>query len=160
MHGGARREARRLYPADKASRRETPRRRRERRRGERERGRDRPETRRTPEVPCAVRFAAASGAEPSKPNRVAQDCDPKAYMYTPSGCMDARIGRVRRRAPLRGNEPHTDRQARSNSDKQTRPRGGCTSRRWPAREPRRTRRAGSRGAFPRAGQAPSPRRRS
>ena len=34
-----------------------------------------------------------SGAEPSKTRRVAQDCDPKAYMYTPSGCKDALIGR-------------------------------------------------------------------
>ena len=33
-----------------------------------------------------------SGAEPSKTRRVAQDCDPTAYMYTPSGCKDARIG--------------------------------------------------------------------
>ena len=31
-------------------------------------------------------------AEPSKTRRVAQDCDPTAYMYTPSGCKDARIG--------------------------------------------------------------------
>ena len=32
-----------------------------------------------------------SRAEPLKTRRVAQDCDPKAYMYTPSGRKDARI---------------------------------------------------------------------
>ena len=32
-------------------------------------------------------------AEPTKTRRVAQDCDPKAYMYTPSGRKDAVIGR-------------------------------------------------------------------
>jgi len=37
-----------------------------------------------------------SGAEPSKTRRVAQDCDPKAYMYTPSGRKDALIGRFSR----------------------------------------------------------------
>ena len=35
-------------------------------------------------------------AEPSKTRRVAQDCDPKAYMYTPSGRKDALIGRFSR----------------------------------------------------------------
>ena len=33
-----------------------------------------------------------SRAKPSKTRRVAQDCDPMAYMYTPSGCKDALIG--------------------------------------------------------------------
>ena len=37
-----------------------------------------------------------SGAEPSKTRRVAQDCDPTAYMYTPSGRKDALIGRFSR----------------------------------------------------------------
>ena len=37
-----------------------------------------------------------SGAEPSKTRRVAQDCDPKTYMYTSSGCKDALIGRFSR----------------------------------------------------------------
>ena len=37
-----------------------------------------------------------SGAEPSKTSRVAQDCDPTAYMYTPSGRKDALIGRFSR----------------------------------------------------------------
>jgi len=37
-----------------------------------------------------------SGAEPSKTRRVAQDCDPTAYMYTPSGRKDALIGRLSR----------------------------------------------------------------
>ena len=37
-----------------------------------------------------------SGAEPSKTRRVAQDCDPKAYMYTSSGRKDALIGRFSR----------------------------------------------------------------
>ena len=37
-----------------------------------------------------------SGAEPSKTRRVAQDCGPKAYMYTPSGRKDAVIGRLSR----------------------------------------------------------------
>ena len=45
-----------------------------------------------PRVHCAACFAADSGAEPTKMRRVAQDCDPTAYMYTPSGCKDARIG--------------------------------------------------------------------
>ena len=40
-----------------------------------------------------------SGAEPSKTRRVAQDCDPKAYMYTPSGRKDARIGHFSRYPP-------------------------------------------------------------
>ena len=35
-------------------------------------------------------------AEPSKTRRVAQDCDPTAYMYTPSGRKDALIGRFSR----------------------------------------------------------------
>ena len=33
-----------------------------------------------------------SGAEPAKMRRVAQDCDPKTYMYMSSGRKDARIG--------------------------------------------------------------------
>ena len=33
-----------------------------------------------------------SGAEPAKMRRVAQDSTPTAYMYTPSGSKDARIG--------------------------------------------------------------------
>ena len=37
-----------------------------------------------------------SGAEPSKTRRVAQDCDPTAYMYTPSGRKDALIDRLSR----------------------------------------------------------------
>ena len=37
-----------------------------------------------------------SRAEPLKTRRVAQDCDPKAYMYTPSGRKDALIGRFSR----------------------------------------------------------------
>ena len=50
-------------------------------------------TRRTrPEVPSAVTVGAASGAEPAKMRRVAQDCDPKTYMYMSSGRKDARIG--------------------------------------------------------------------
>ena len=54
-------------------------------------------TRRTrPEVPSAVTVGAASGAEPSKTSRVAQDCDPKTYMYMSSGRKDALIGRLSR----------------------------------------------------------------
>ena len=50
-------------------------------------------TRRTrPEVPRAALFWAVSRAEPTKIRRVAQDCDPKAYMYMSSGRKDARIG--------------------------------------------------------------------
>ena len=41
---------------------------------------------------CAACFAADSGAEPTKMRRVAQDCDPKTYMYMSSGRKDARIG--------------------------------------------------------------------
>ena len=37
-----------------------------------------------------------SGAEPAKMRRVAQDCDPKTYMYMSSGRMDARIGHFSR----------------------------------------------------------------
>ena len=37
-----------------------------------------------------------SRAEPTKTRRVAQDCNPKAYMYTPSGRKDALIGRFSR----------------------------------------------------------------
>ena len=44
----------------------------------------------------AACFAAASGAEPARASRVAQDCDPTAYTYTPSGRMDARTGRPSR----------------------------------------------------------------
>ena len=49
-----------------------------------------------PRVPRAACFAAASGAEPAKMRRVAQDCDPTAYMYTPSGRKDAQIGHFSR----------------------------------------------------------------
>ena len=49
-----------------------------------------------PEVPSAACFAAASGAEPAKMRRVAQDCDPKTYMYMSSGRKDARIGHLSR----------------------------------------------------------------
>ena len=45
-----------------------------------------------PEVPRAALFWADSRAEPAKMRRVAQDCDPKAYMYMSSGRKDARIG--------------------------------------------------------------------
>ena len=37
-----------------------------------------------------------SGAEPSKTRRVAQDCDPKTYVYMSSGRKDALIGRFSR----------------------------------------------------------------
>ena len=37
-----------------------------------------------------------SGAEPAKMRRVAQDCDPKTYMYMSSGRKDARIGHFSR----------------------------------------------------------------
>ena len=56
---------------------------------ERERGRATEHRAELPMVPCAACFAAASGAEPAKMRRVAQDCDPTAYMYTPSGRKDA-----------------------------------------------------------------------
>ena len=82
--------------ADEALRRVSPRRRRERRRRERERGRDPEHRAELPRVPSAACFAAASGAEPAKMRRVAQDCDPKAYMYTPSGRKDAQIGHLSR----------------------------------------------------------------
>ena len=45
-----------------------------------------------PEVPRAALFWADSRAEPAKMRRVAQDCDPKTYMYMSSGRKDARIG--------------------------------------------------------------------
>ena len=96
MRGETRRKARRRYSADKALRRVSPRRRRERRRREREGGRATEHRAELPRVPSAACFAAASGAEPAKMRRVAQDCDPKAYMYTPSGRKDAVIGRLSR----------------------------------------------------------------
>jgi len=96
MRGETRRKARRRYSADEALRRVSPRRRRERRRRERERGRDPEHRAELPRVPCAACFAADSGAEPAKMRRVAQDCDPTAYMYTPSGRKDARIGHFSR----------------------------------------------------------------
>ena len=49
-----------------------------------------------PEVPRAALFWAASRAEPAKMRRVAQDCDPKTYMYMSSGRKDARIGHFSR----------------------------------------------------------------
>ena len=66
-----------------------------------------------PEVPCAALFWAEAGiprseaespkamsirgAEPSKTRRVAQDCDPKAYMYMSSISPEA-VGRIAKRA--------------------------------------------------------------
>ncbi|MBQ3746600.1 MAG: hypothetical protein II863_04235, partial [Kiritimatiellae bacterium] len=41
-------------------------------------------------------FVGPSGAEPAKMRRVAQDCDPKTYMYMSSGRKDARIGHFSR----------------------------------------------------------------
>ena len=52
----------------------------------------RPCRRTRPEAPYVACFAAGSGAEPARNSRVAQDCDPKLYMYTASGRMDAQIG--------------------------------------------------------------------
>ena len=103
------REARRRHPGDEASR-DGPRANATGGRGGRAgAGRRRPEKRRTrPEMPCAACFAAVSGAEPARARRVAQDCDPTAYMHTPSGRKDARIGRPHGRAPLRRNKPHAD----------------------------------------------------
>ena len=49
-------------------------------------------------------FAAASSAEPAKMRRVAQDCDPKAYMYTSSGRKDARIGHFSRASRVAAND--------------------------------------------------------
>ena len=49
-----------------------------------------------PEVPRAALFWAVSRADPTKIRRVAQDCDPKAYMYMSSGRKDALIGRLSR----------------------------------------------------------------
>ena len=71
-------------------------------------------TRRTrPEVPCAALFWAEAGiprseaespkamsirgAEPTKTRRVAQDCDPKTYMYMSSISPEA-VGRIAKRA--------------------------------------------------------------
>ena len=57
-----------------------------------ERPRSRAPRRTRPEVPRAALFWAVSRAEPTKIRRVAQDCDPKTYMYMSSGRKDARIG--------------------------------------------------------------------
>ena len=55
-------------------------------------------TRRTrPEVPRAALFWAVSRAEPTKIRRVAQDCDPKTYMYMSSISPEA-VGRIAKRA--------------------------------------------------------------
>ena len=97
MRGETRRKARSRYPGDEALRRVSPRRRRERRCMERERGRDPEHRAELPRVPCAACFAADSGAEPAKMRRVAQDCDPTAYMYTPSISPEA-VGRIAKRA--------------------------------------------------------------
>ena len=50
------------------------------------------------------------GAEPLKTRRVAQDCDPKPYMYTASGSKDGQGARLKGRARLPETKPHTGRQ--------------------------------------------------
>ena len=45
-----------------------------------------------------------SRAEPSKTRRVAQDCDPKTYMYMSSGRKDALIGRFSRASTVARNK--------------------------------------------------------
>ena len=110
MRGETRRKARRRHPGDEALRRVSPRRRRERRCRERERGRAPEHRAELPRVPCAACFAAASGAEPAKMRRVAQDCDPKTYMYMSSGRKDGEAARSERRARLPETKPHIDRQ--------------------------------------------------
>ena len=77
------------------------------------RGRGRSLARRTPEVPWAASFAAASRAHRSRSRRDAQDCDPKAYMHTPSGRMDAHAARAAQGVRLRRNLPCADRQGQS-----------------------------------------------
>ena len=57
-----------------------------------------------PEVPRAALFWAASRAEPAKMRRVAQDCDPKTYMYMSSGRKDALIGRFSRASTVARNK--------------------------------------------------------
>ena len=47
-----------------------------------------------------------SRADRSRPSRVAQDRDPTAYMHTPSGRVDAQIGRSAQGARLRQSWPH------------------------------------------------------
>ena len=56
------------------------------------------------------KFRRRSRAHRSRSRRIAQDCDPTAYMHTPSGSMDAQAGRAAQGARLRRNLPHADRQ--------------------------------------------------
>ena len=59
-------------------------------------------------APCADDFAAASRAHRSSLRRLRQDCDPKPYLCTASGRMDAGIARNAQGARLRRNRPHAD----------------------------------------------------
>ena len=56
------------------------------------------------------KFRRRSRAHRSRSRRIAQDCDPTAYMHTTRGRMDAQAGRAAQGARLRRNLPHADRQ--------------------------------------------------
>ena len=59
-------------------------------------------------VTHAASFAPASGAEPGRLRRFAQDFAPKPYLCTASGRKDAETGQAAGRAPLARKKPHVD----------------------------------------------------
>ena len=63
------------------------------------------------------KFRRRSRAHRSRSRRIAQDCDPTAYMYTTRGRMDAQADRAAQGARLRRNLPHADRQAQRRCNK-------------------------------------------
>ena len=76
-----------------------------------------------------------SRAEPSKTRRVAQDCDPKAYMYMSSGRKDALIGRFSRASTVARNKaarwkanPHRTAKARHKNGAASRTTARCVCR--------------------------------
>ena len=72
-------------------------------------------------APCADDFAAASRAHRSSLRRFRQDCDPKPYLCTASGRMDAGIARNAQGARLRRNRPHADKAHNTSTNASTHP---------------------------------------
>ena len=66
-----------------------------------------------------------SRAEPSKTRRVAQDCDPTAYTYTPSGRKDALIGRFSRASTVAPTVTARCQANQHSTEKLTKPRPKC-----------------------------------
>ena len=92
-----------------------------------------------PEVPRAALFWAASRAEPAKMRRVAQDCDPKTYMYMSSGRKDARIGHFSRASTVAAKQAARCQANQHSTGNAMRGRLGARARRR-REEPRRQRR--------------------